>query len=409
MMIAWWDCQSGAVAAVGRAARAARRVSAAMTRRPSGQEDLVRADAAGCAHELLDWITAQRLSYSVGFTLPATITDERASPSTTGRSPTTPTAIPVPARGVLEVTGMLDLSRWPPGMRVIVRRERPHLGTQLRIPTPTGTATPRSRRTPGPAGRAVSLPTSNSGTAAGPASRTASDYAKDTGLTNLPLHGLAQNLIWCAFVSLACELTAWEQQLELAEHPARRWEPSVSGCGSSPSPVASPAPDAAPCCTCPQTSRGPRRCSRPSPPCRAHRTRLSSRTSCPTTVSRTGPWNRAYPTDLGCIVVHTVKNQPYGRTSPPASQSTSTTSSADSTRPASASSSAPSAMPTASVPLIMAAPDDMTCVTSKHENRHTARHHQRETPALERARQNRHTDSLNLFRAPSRTGGDTVT
>jgi hypothetical protein len=37
---------------------------------------------------------------------------------------------------------------------------------------------------------------------------------------------------------------------------------------------------------------------------------------------------------------------------------------ADSTRPASASSCAPSAMPTASVPLIMSAPDDMTRVIS---------------------------------------------
>nr|MBA2307865.1 transposase [Pseudonocardiales bacterium] len=49
--------------------------------------------------------------------------------------------------------------------------------------------------------------------------------AKDTGLTNLPLHDLAQNHIWCALVSLACELTAWAQMLALAGHPARRWEP----------------------------------------------------------------------------------------------------------------------------------------------------------------------------------------
>ena len=36
------------------------------------------ADAAGCTHELLDWLVGQRLSYSVGFTLPDTITDELA-------------------------------------------------------------------------------------------------------------------------------------------------------------------------------------------------------------------------------------------------------------------------------------------------------------------------------------------
>jgi len=32
-----------------------------------------------------------------------------------------------------ELTGLLDLSTWPPGMRVIVRRERPHPGAQLSL------------------------------------------------------------------------------------------------------------------------------------------------------------------------------------------------------------------------------------------------------------------------------------
>lgn len=49
--------------------------------------------------------------------------------------------------------------------------------------------------------------------------------AKNTGLSNLPLHGFAQNQIWCAIVALACELTAWMQLLALTDQPARRWEP----------------------------------------------------------------------------------------------------------------------------------------------------------------------------------------
>ena len=43
--------------------------------------------------------------------------------------------------------------------------------------------------------------------------------AKDTGLTNLPLHDFDQNQIWCAIVALACELTAWMQTLALPGHP----------------------------------------------------------------------------------------------------------------------------------------------------------------------------------------------
>lgn len=34
---------------------------------------------------------------------------------------------------VAELTGILDLTGWPDGMRVIVRRERPHPGAQLRF------------------------------------------------------------------------------------------------------------------------------------------------------------------------------------------------------------------------------------------------------------------------------------
>jgi hypothetical protein len=54
--------------------------------------------------------------------------------------------------------------------------------------------------------------------------------AKDTGLRNLPLHDFTQNQIWCAIVTLACELITWMQLLAFTDadgnsHQARRWEP----------------------------------------------------------------------------------------------------------------------------------------------------------------------------------------
>jgi hypothetical protein len=36
---------------------------------------LVRTDAAGCTHAVLNWLHAQRLSYSVGFPLPDNTSD----------------------------------------------------------------------------------------------------------------------------------------------------------------------------------------------------------------------------------------------------------------------------------------------------------------------------------------------
>ena len=120
---------------------------------------------------------------------------------------------------------MLDLSRWPAGMRVIVRRERPHPGAQLRLTDRDGhrlTAFATNTAPGGPGRQLADLELRHRRRAR------AEDRircAKDTGLRNLPLHEMDQNRIWCAVVALAVELTAWAQLLAFAEHPARRWEP----------------------------------------------------------------------------------------------------------------------------------------------------------------------------------------
>jgi hypothetical protein len=187
-----------------------------------GRRVLIRADAAGCTHAFLDWVSGQRLSYSVGFTLPDGFAD------TLRLIPERVWAPALDADGkvrdgayVAEVTDLLNLSSWPTGMRVIVRKERPHPGAQLRITDVDGNritafATNTVR------GQLAALELRHRRRAR------AEDrirIAKDTGLMNLPLHDLAQNRIWCAIVSLACEVTAWAQMLALHGHEARRWEP----------------------------------------------------------------------------------------------------------------------------------------------------------------------------------------
>jgi hypothetical protein len=122
---------------------------------------------------------------------------------------------------VAELTGLLDLSGWPPGMRVIARKERPHPGAQLRITDVDGLrvtafATNSTRR---------QLPDLELRHRRRARAEDRIRCAKDTGLTNLPLHDFAQNQIWCAIVALACEVTAWMQMLALAGADARRWEP----------------------------------------------------------------------------------------------------------------------------------------------------------------------------------------
>jgi hypothetical protein len=191
-------------------------------RRP-GKSVLVRADGAGATHELLSWLSGQRVQYSVGFSLPDTFTAELAmldkaelwQPAYDGDGQIRDGAF------VAEVTGLLNLGSWPEGMRVIVRKERPHPGAQLRITDHDGNRV-TAFATNTPRGQLADLELRHRRRAR---CEDRIRVAKDTGLTNLPLHDFDQNRIWLAIVALAVELTAWLQMLAFADHPARRWEP----------------------------------------------------------------------------------------------------------------------------------------------------------------------------------------
>ncbi|HUR08562.1 MAG TPA: IS1380 family transposase [Nonomuraea sp.] len=187
-----------------------------------GHKVLVRTDAADGTHEFVDWLQARRLGYSLGFTLPDdTVRRLALIPQAAWTPAYDDEGVPREGAWVAEATGVLDLSRWPKGMRVIVRKERPHPGAQLRFTDADGLrltafATNTARR------QLADLELRHRRRARAEDRIRA---AKATGLTNLPLHGYAHNKIWVAIVALALELTAWTQMLALTDHPARRWEP----------------------------------------------------------------------------------------------------------------------------------------------------------------------------------------
>ncbi|MCF7552615.1 IS1380 family transposase [Pseudonocardia sp. WMMC193] len=191
-----------------------------------GRKVLIRVDGAGASHELLDWLHGQRLSYSVGFGLTQALVDQLAAlPAEDWQTALDADREPRPGAWVIEATGLMNLASWPDGMRVIVRRERPHPGAQLRITDPDGlryTAFATNTRPGGPGRQLADLELRHRRRARVEDRIRA---AKDTGLTNLPLHELDQNRIWQAVVALACEITAWAQMLAYTDHPARRWEP----------------------------------------------------------------------------------------------------------------------------------------------------------------------------------------
>jgi Transposase DDE domain group 1 len=121
---------------------------------------------------------------------------------------------------VAGLTGLLDLAGWPEGMRVIVRKERPHPGAQLRFSGIDGHRV-TCLATDAKTGQLADLELRRRRRAR---CEDRIRAAKDTGLRNLPLHGFDQNQIWCELVAMACELTAWMQMLAL-DGPARAWEP----------------------------------------------------------------------------------------------------------------------------------------------------------------------------------------
>jgi len=190
-----------------------------------GRRVLVRTDGAGATHEFVNWLVRRRLSYSLGFTLPC------GAERLIDKIPASAWTPAYDSGGeirdgafVAELTGLLDLGSWPAGMRVIIRKERPHPGAQLRITDVEGNRITAFVTNTRPGGAGSQLPDLELRHRRRARCEDRIRQAKDTGLANLPLHSLAQNRIWLAVVALAGDLIAWTQLLALTDTDARLWE-----------------------------------------------------------------------------------------------------------------------------------------------------------------------------------------
>ncbi len=181
---------------------------------------LVRADGAGASHDLLDWLTTQgqvrgrRLDYSVGFAVTERVRDAIAL---------IPKTVWVPALDadgaardggdVAELTDLLDLSTWPQGMRVIVRRERPHPGAQLSLFEERDGYRYQGIATNTATGQLAFLEARHR------AHARVEDrirHAKDSGLGRFPSREFAINQAWTQITAIAADLIAWLRLLALA-------------------------------------------------------------------------------------------------------------------------------------------------------------------------------------------------
>lgn len=187
-----------------------------------GKKVLIRADGAGGTKEFTTWLEGRGIQYSVGFTLPPNTPELlKHIPEQVWATAYDADGKARPGADVAELTDLLTLPGWPPRMRVIARRERPHPGAQLRFDDVDGYRI-TAFATNTTKGQLADLELRHRRRAR---CEDRIRIAKDSGLTNLPLHGFDQNRIWCHLVLIGMELTAWTQLLAFSDHEARRWEP----------------------------------------------------------------------------------------------------------------------------------------------------------------------------------------
>ncbi|MFF2853031.1 IS1380 family transposase [Streptomyces sp. NPDC058001] len=188
-----------------------------------GRQTLIRTDSAGGTHAFLNWLSRRGrwLSYSVGMTITDAIHQAVLKIPKKAWTPAYDAGgTERPGAWVAEITDMPDLSTWPKGMRLVVRKERPHPGAQLRFTDLDGLRlTCFATNTKGDQLAALELRHRRRARC-----EDRIRNARDTGLRNLPLHDTAQNRIWLEIASLALDLLAWMPMLALTG-TTRRWEP----------------------------------------------------------------------------------------------------------------------------------------------------------------------------------------
>jgi len=173
---------------------------------------LVRADSAGATHGLADYCRDANMRFSVGYELTEKVRaailqipedawvlalDQDGSERANGE--------------VAEITDPVDLSSWPEGSRLIVRRERPHPGAQLSFTDHDGyrfqaILTDQDDRD-------IAIIECRHRQHAHVEDRIRDD--KDTGLAKFPFKEFALNEVWLEIVGLAHDLIVWTQALLL--------------------------------------------------------------------------------------------------------------------------------------------------------------------------------------------------
>jgi hypothetical protein len=172
---------------------------------------VVRTDSAAATHEFTDELRAGRVNFLMGLDLTEGVRKAILGlPAQAWRPAIRQDGAEREGAWVAELTDHLDLTTWPDGSRVIVRRERPHPGAQLSFTDHDGHRF-LATLTDLP-GDAVELECRHRARAS------AEDRVrngKQTGLENLPFRDFDHNAVWLELSLIAQDLIAWTQHLAL--------------------------------------------------------------------------------------------------------------------------------------------------------------------------------------------------
>ena len=188
---------------------------------PTAPQMLIRSDSAGATYGFAAACRDAHVGFSLGAVINAACRDAaEVLTATNSWYPAIETGGGIrEGAWVAEATDLVDLSAWPPGTRLILRRERPHPGAQLRFTDSDGhritgflTDTPNGV-----------IPGQLAGLELRHRQHARVEdrirQAKATGLRNLPFHSFAANSAWLEIIMAATDLIAWAKLIGFTDHP----------------------------------------------------------------------------------------------------------------------------------------------------------------------------------------------
>ncbi len=188
---------------------------------PDTPRVLVRCDTAGATHKFADACRSARVGFSFGYPVDTRVQDA-VDTLNIGQCwyPAIDTHGGIrDGAWVAEATGLVNLSSWPPGTRLILRKERPHPGAQLRFTDTDGMRVTAFITDTGPgvvAGQIAGLELRHRQHAR------VEDRIRElkaTGLRNLPCHSFWANAAWLEIVLAATDLVTWCRLIGFRNHP----------------------------------------------------------------------------------------------------------------------------------------------------------------------------------------------